>query len=169
MSLMMQEIEEQPSVLERIIEIESDKITRIGDFIRSRETDVIILVARGSSDNAALYGRYLLEVTTGIPVSLAAPSVFTLYHSKMRLKRAVVIGVSQSGEGEDTRVEHSWIEGEPDFQAYPSSRHGNAGQRRHGPGPPPGSHSTKLRVRATDHNPTCSHHPRSSDSAGREE
>ena len=101
---MMQEIEEQPSVLERIIENESDKVTRIGDFIRSRETDVIILVARGSSDNAALYGRYLLEVTTGIPVSLAAPSVFTLYQAKMRLKRAVVIGVSQSGEGEDINV-----------------------------------------------------------------
>jgi glucosamine--fructose-6-phosphate aminotransferase (isomerizing) len=104
MSLMMQEIEEQPSVLERIIENESDKITRIGDFIRSRETDVIVLVARGSSDNAALYGRYLLEVTTGIPVSLAAPSVFTLYQAKMRLKRAVVIGVSQSGEGDDINV-----------------------------------------------------------------
>src|SRR5690349_8946104 len=104
MSLMMQEIEEQPSVLERIIENESEKITRIGDFIRSRETDVIILVARGSSDNAALYGRYLLEVTTGISVSLAAPSVFTLYQAKMRLKRAVVIGVSQSGEGEDINV-----------------------------------------------------------------
>ena len=101
---MMKEIEEQPSVLERIIENESEKITRIGDLIRSRDVDVIILVARGSSDNAALYGRYLLEVTTGIPVSLAAPSVFTLYQAKMRLKRAVVIGVSQSGEGEDINV-----------------------------------------------------------------
>jgi glucosamine--fructose-6-phosphate aminotransferase (isomerizing) len=43
----------------------------------------------------------LLEVTTGIPVSLSAPSVFTLYKAKMRLNRAVVIGVSQSGEGDD--------------------------------------------------------------------
>jgi glucosamine--fructose-6-phosphate aminotransferase (isomerizing) len=101
MSLMLQEIEEQPAVLERTIEAERDKLTRIGDFIRSKDVDVIILVARGSSDNAALYGRYLLEVTTGIPVSLAAPSVFTLYNAKMRLNRAVVIGVSQSGEGDD--------------------------------------------------------------------
>jgi glutamine---fructose-6-phosphate transaminase (isomerizing) len=101
MSLMLQEIAEQPAVLERIINNESEKITRMGDFLRSRDVDVIILVARGSSDNAALYGRYLLEVTTGIPVSLAAPSVFTLYQAKMRLNRAVVIGISQSGEGED--------------------------------------------------------------------
>jgi len=101
MSIMLQEIEEQPAVLERTINAERDKITQIGDHIRSRDIDVILLVARGSSDNAALYGRYLLEVTTGIPVSLAAPSIFTLYKAKMRLNRALVIGVSQSGEGDD--------------------------------------------------------------------
>ncbi|MBT2824609.1 SIS domain-containing protein, partial [Staphylococcus coagulans] len=61
----------------------------------------IVLVARGSSDNASLFGRYLLEVTTGIPVSLAAPAVYTLYNAKPRLKRALVVGVSQSGEGTD--------------------------------------------------------------------
>src|SRR4051812_38058775 len=101
MSIMLQEIEEQPSVLERTINAEREKLTRVGDHLRSRDIDLIMLVARGSSDNAALYGRYLLEVTTGIPVSLSAPSVFTLYKAKMRLNRAVVIGVSQSGEGED--------------------------------------------------------------------
>src|SRR6185503_14069218 len=57
--------------------------------------------ARGSSDNAALFGRYLLEIKTGIPVSLSAPSVHTLYQAKLNLKHALVIGVSQSGEGED--------------------------------------------------------------------
>src|SRR3954471_6992276 len=101
MSIMLQEIEEQPSVLERTINAEREKLTRVGDHLRSRDIDLIILVARGSSDNAALYGRYLLEVKTGIPVSLSAPSVFTLYKAKMRLNRAVVIGVSQSGEGDD--------------------------------------------------------------------
>jgi len=98
---MLQEIEEQPEVLERTIAAEREKITRIGDFLRQKDIDLIILVARGSSDNAALFGRYLLEVTTGIPVSLSAPSVFTLYNAKLRLNRALVIGVSQSGEGAD--------------------------------------------------------------------
>ncbi|HEX6279864.1 MAG TPA: SIS domain-containing protein [Pyrinomonadaceae bacterium] len=101
MSLMLQEIFEQPEVLERTIAAEREKLTRIGDHLRQKDVDLIILVARGSSDNASLFGRYLLEVATGIPVSLAAPSVYTLYNAKMRLKRAVVIGVSQSGEGDD--------------------------------------------------------------------
>src|SRR5678815_98529 len=104
MSLMLQEIAEQPQVLERTIEAEREKLIKLGDFLRQKDIDLIILVARGSSDNAALFGRYLLEVTTGIPVSLCAPSVFTLYNAKMRLKRAVVIGVSQSGEGADINV-----------------------------------------------------------------
>jgi glutamine---fructose-6-phosphate transaminase (isomerizing) len=98
---MLQEIAEQPQVLERTIAAEREKLTKLGDYLRQKEVDLIILVARGSSDNAALFGRYLLEVTTGIPVSLSAPSVFTLYNAKLRLKRAVVIGVSQSGEGVD--------------------------------------------------------------------
>jgi glucosamine--fructose-6-phosphate aminotransferase (isomerizing) len=101
MSLMLQEIAEQPEVLERTIAAEREKLIPIGDHLRQRDIDLIVLVARGSSDNAALFGRYLLEVTTGIPVSLSAPSVFTLYNTKLRLKRAVVIGVSQSGEGDD--------------------------------------------------------------------
>ena len=98
---MLQEIEEQPEVLERTIAAEREKINRIGDFLRQKDIDLIVIVARGSSDNAALLGRYLLEITTGIPVSLAAPSIFTLYNAKLRLDRAVVIGVSQSGEGDD--------------------------------------------------------------------
>ncbi|MBX3244956.1 MAG: SIS domain-containing protein [Acidobacteria bacterium] len=101
MSLMLQEIAEQPAVLETTINEEQEKVTRIGDAIRQADIDLIVLVARGSSDNASLFGRYLLEVTTGIPVSLCAPSVFTLYDANLRLKRALVIGVSQSGEGTD--------------------------------------------------------------------
>ena len=98
---MLQEIAEQPDVLERTITAEREKVIKLGDFLRQKEIDLIILVARGSSDNAALFGRYLLETTTGIPVSLSAPSVFTLYNAKMRLNHALVIGVSQSGEGVD--------------------------------------------------------------------
>lgn len=101
---MLQEIAEQPEVLERTIAAERDKLTKLGDYLRQKDISVIILVARGSSDNAALFGRYLLEVTTGIPVSLSAPSVFTLYDAKLRLGRAVVIGVSQSGEGADINL-----------------------------------------------------------------
>ena len=101
MSLMLAEIAEQPAALERTIAEERAKITKLGNTIKARDIDVIVLVARGSSDNAALFGRYLLEITTGIPVSLSAPSVHTMYGARLRLDHALVIGVSQSGEGED--------------------------------------------------------------------
>ncbi len=104
MSLMLQEIAEQPAALEKTIAEERGKIARLGQSIKQREIDLIVLVARGSSDNAALFGRYLLEITTGIPVSLSAPSVHTLYHANLNLKRALVIGVSQSGAGEDINL-----------------------------------------------------------------
>lgn len=101
---MLEEIAAQPEALARTIAEERGKISRLGKLLRDRDIDLIVLVARGSSDNAALFGRYLLEITTGIPVSLSAPSVHTLYQSKLKLQRALVIGVSQSGEGEDINL-----------------------------------------------------------------
>jgi glucosamine--fructose-6-phosphate aminotransferase (isomerizing) len=98
---MLAEIAEQPGALERTIAAERGKITKLGQTLKSRDIDLIVLVARGSSDNAALFGRYLLEITTGIPVSLSAPSVHTIYGARLKLDHALVVGVSQSGEGED--------------------------------------------------------------------
>src|SRR5262249_45401109 len=57
----------------------------------------ICMVARGSSDHAAVYGRYLLEAATGKPVSLAAPSLHTLYGVDVDYSGQLVIAVSQSG------------------------------------------------------------------------
>src|SRR5678815_1943644 len=98
---MLQEIAEQPAALAKTIAEERSKIDRLGSSLRERDVDLIVLVARGSSDNAALFGRYLLEITTGIPVSLSAPSVHTIYGARLKLDHALVVGVSQSGEGED--------------------------------------------------------------------
>jgi len=98
---MLQEIAEQPQALERTIREERAKISSLAQSLRARDIDLIVLVARGSSDNAALFGRYLLEITTGIPVSLSAPSVHTIYQAKLKMEHALVVGVSQSGEGED--------------------------------------------------------------------
>ncbi len=104
MSKMLREIRQQPDVLERTIAGEAAKLRKLGAFLRDRDVDLIILAARGSSDNAAVFGRYLLEITCGIPVSLCAPSVYTLYKAKMKLDRALVIGISQSGEGTDVNT-----------------------------------------------------------------
>ena len=98
---MLAEIQQQPAALERIVRSESRRILRFAESVRKRRTRLIMLVARGSSDNAALFGRYLLEISTGIPVSLSAPSVHTVYGKKLDLRDALVIGTSQSGESTD--------------------------------------------------------------------
>lgn len=98
---MLAEIAERPAALARTIAEERAKIAKLGNLLQTRDIHLIVLVARGSSDNAALFGRYLLEITTGIPVSLSAPSVYTVYNAQLRLDHALVVGVSQSGEGED--------------------------------------------------------------------
>src|SRR5689334_23793032 len=104
MSLMLAEIEQQPAVLERTLKQEAPRIARFAESLKKRRIRLIVLAARGSSDNAALFGRYLLEISTGIPVSLAAPAVHTLYKTKLDLEEALVIGISQSGEGTDINM-----------------------------------------------------------------
>ena len=101
---MLEEIREQPGALERTLESE---LRTVGDLRRRLEANrprMVVLAARGTSDNAAQFGRYLLEITTGIPVSLAAPSIFTLYGATVDLRDAVVVAISQSGESTDTNV-----------------------------------------------------------------
>jgi glutamine---fructose-6-phosphate transaminase (isomerizing) len=105
MSMMLKEIRQQPEVLARTLKEEASHVLEFAKFLAGKSIQLIILVARGSSDNAALFGKYLLEITSGIPVSHAAPSVQTLYHSKLRIKHALVVGVSQSGEGMDV----NWV------------------------------------------------------------
>src|SRR5919206_62470 len=101
---MLEEIAQQPEALARTIAEERAKVARLGARLRARDVDLIVLVARGSSDNAALFGRYLLEITTGIPVSSAAPSIFTLYGATVDFRDALVVAISQSGESTDTNL-----------------------------------------------------------------
>jgi len=104
MSLMLEEIFDQPRALRRTFRAEREHADAVKRYARQKGIRLIVLVARGTSDNAALFGRYLLELTTGIPVSLAAPSIHTLYHARVYLRDAVVVGVSQSGEGTDINM-----------------------------------------------------------------
>ena len=62
---------------------------------------MVLLAARGSSDNAALYARYLIEVFLQVPVSLAAPSVLTRYDRHVQYTNCLAIGISQSGAAPD--------------------------------------------------------------------
>src|SRR6266851_7291300 len=98
---LLAEIGEQPAVVARLVDEQLQAVGEIARTIRDRDPSAIVLVARGSSDNAAVYGRYLFEVCNRRLTSLAAPSGLTLYGRGPRLDQTVVIGVSQSGQGED--------------------------------------------------------------------
>jgi glutamine---fructose-6-phosphate transaminase (isomerizing) len=98
---MWREIHEQPEAIRRALMGTRDQVQTIVSEIAQRDIDMILLVARGSSDHAALYAQYLFQYLNGIPVALATPSIITLYGAQLRLQRALVIGVSQSGVGPD--------------------------------------------------------------------
>ncbi len=103
-SNMLQEIRQQPAVLERTLKSELPRMHELQRRLRHARPRLIVLAARGTSDNAAQFGRYLLEITTGIPVSLAAPSVYTLYRASLNLKDTLLVAISQSGESTDTNL-----------------------------------------------------------------
>ena len=101
MSIMLDEIRQQPEVLGRILSKPPSALVRLGRQFSRRRPELAVIVARGTSDNAAIFGRYLFEITLGLPTLLAAPSVATLYHRLSLPKDALVIGISQSGESTD--------------------------------------------------------------------
>ena len=92
---MEREIREQPAILSGAAYAEALAP------LNARTFDMVLLVARGSSDHAALFARYLIEVHLGIPVSLAAPSVLTRFGSRVRYRNCLGVGISQSGAAPD--------------------------------------------------------------------
>ncbi len=104
MSRMLEEIRQQPEALARTLQEEWSGIQTLKALLTRNRPRLIVLAARGTSDNAAQFGRYLLEIATGIPVSLAAPSIATLYEARLDYRDALVVAISQSGESTDTNV-----------------------------------------------------------------
>ena len=104
MSRMLDEIRQQPEALARTFASELKRIEKFRSAVAKKKPKLVVIAARGTSDNAAQFGRYLIEITTGIPVSLAAPSIQTAYEASLDYRGALVIGISQSGESTDTNV-----------------------------------------------------------------
>ncbi|HEX5809909.1 MAG TPA: SIS domain-containing protein [Anaerolineales bacterium] len=95
------EIFEQPVRLASLLRQQKQTVMAIADAIRARDVQYAFLAARGTSDNAGRYANYLWGAQNGLPLALAAPSLFTYYQSPPRLRGAFVIGVSQSGQSPD--------------------------------------------------------------------
>lgn len=101
MHFMQQEIYEQPSIIERLDRLIEPKLQMFSELFINKNPKHIIVAARGSSDNACQYFRYIEEICYGLPVSFAAPSVISMYQSNVKYDQALVIGVSQSGQAQD--------------------------------------------------------------------
>lgn len=101
MTLMEQEILSQPQAVRHAGEANAKVIADFAAAVKARGIKQIMVAARGSSDNACNYFKYLCEIYAGIPVSMAAPSVLTLYDGALDLSQTAVIGVSQSGAAAD--------------------------------------------------------------------
>jgi glucosamine--fructose-6-phosphate aminotransferase (isomerizing) len=96
-----EEIGEQPEVVRHALEANLGLIERIAAAIRERDCEFVLIAARGTSDHAAIYGQYVLGARNGFPVALAAPSLVSRFGARPRLRRALVIGISQSGGSPD--------------------------------------------------------------------
>jgi glutamine---fructose-6-phosphate transaminase (isomerizing) len=105
-SLMRQEIDQQPAALTATIGAllpRRDEVTRLAAGTRQ-----VLLIARGTSDNAATYGSYLIQVHAGRLVALAAPSVATIYGSRVDLTGVLAVALSQSGRTEEIVQTLEW-------------------------------------------------------------
>ena len=101
MKSLLGEIMEQPEAIERLIAEGYAEIQAVADIIRTHDVRYILIAARGSSDNAATYAKYLIGALQRLPVALAAPSLHTVYQAPPRLDGALVIAISQSGMSPD--------------------------------------------------------------------
>lgn len=95
------EIFEQPAVLERLLDTQAEPVREMARSIERSGVRSVFLAARGSSDNAALYAKYLWGTLNRLPVALAAPSLFTTYQAPPNLAGSLVVGISQSGQSPD--------------------------------------------------------------------
>jgi len=101
MSCLSKEIHEQPQALARLLDEQAETAAHIAAAIRARDVRYAIFAARGTSDNAARYAQYLFGALNRLPAALATPSLFSIYHAPPRMRDALVLGVSQSGQSPD--------------------------------------------------------------------
>lgn len=99
--LMRLEIDEQPAALRRLVNNGSQTIRAVSQAIRRRQPRFVLLAGRGTSDNAALYAKYLIEVRLGLPAGLVSLSTLTTYAAQPHMEDVLWIAVSQSGSSPD--------------------------------------------------------------------
>lgn len=98
---MEREARETPAVAARLVERADASLAQIAQRLRAHPPHYALALGRGSSDAAALLAKYLFETRLGLPTVSAAPSVQSIYGAKLRLERALLLAISQSGRSPD--------------------------------------------------------------------
>ncbi len=99
-TVMRQEIAAQPDVLAGLLD-DTREIRAVAAAVRERAPRFVLFAARGTSDHAALYAKYLVEIGLRLPCGLASPSTMTAYGARPDLRDVLVVAVSQSGGSPD--------------------------------------------------------------------
>lgn len=100
-SHMAREVAEIPDAARRFLAQSADAVAGAAVAMRAADPGLIVTVARGSSDHAATYLKYAVELLAGVPVASVGPSVASIYRRPLKLGRAACVGISQSGESPD--------------------------------------------------------------------
>jgi glucosamine--fructose-6-phosphate aminotransferase (isomerizing) len=95
------EIFEQPAAIARLLEMQAEPVREVARRIRTGDIQSVYLAARGTSDNAGLYAKYLWGAFNELPVALAAPSLFSVFKTPPKIGSSLVVGISQSGQSPD--------------------------------------------------------------------
>ena len=107
-SLMRQEIEQQPAALTATIEALLPRRAEVAGL--AAQTRQVLFIARGTSDNAAVYGSYLIQAHAGLLTTLALPSIATTYKSRVDLSGVLAVALSQSGRTEEIVDSLAWAQ-----------------------------------------------------------
>jgi glutamine---fructose-6-phosphate transaminase (isomerizing) len=100
-TLMRAEIDEIPRAAGRLLEGSKESLARIEAAVRVQSPRFLATIARGSSDHAAGFLKYAIELETGLPVASIGPSVASIYKRQMRMAHSLTFAISQSGKSPD--------------------------------------------------------------------
>lgn len=98
---MAREVAECPAAAARFLADTGPAVAAAAGALRQMDPGLIVTVARGSSDHAATFLKYAVELLAGIPVASVGPSVASIYGRPLRLSGAACVGISQSGQSPD--------------------------------------------------------------------
>jgi glutamine---fructose-6-phosphate transaminase (isomerizing) len=101
MSQMAREAAEAPQAVARFLQHNKQALAELGRRLRGTPPPVVLTGARGSSDNAAGYFKYLTEILLGVPCCSVGASVVSVYGAQLNVHGALAVTISQSGKSPD--------------------------------------------------------------------